>query len=80
MTRRHGNRYKNDRGLCCCCCFFCLFPIAFTRYNCSISRLNSQPDEQDESGSISVVDEILQECSLTFGIGKEVGSKGMLFR
>ena len=60
----------------------CFFPIAFTRYNCSPSRLNSQSDEQDESGSISVVDEILPECSLafTFGIGKEVGSKGMLFR
>ena len=60
----------------------CFFPIAFTRYNCSPSRLNSQPDEQDESGSISVVDEILPECSLafTFGIGKEVRSKGMLFR
>ena len=60
----------------------CFFPIAFTRYNCSPSRLNSQSDEQDESGSISVVDEILPECSLafTFGIGKEVRSKGMLFR
>ncbi|CAH3109024.1 unnamed protein product [Pocillopora meandrina] len=36
-------------------------------------RLNSQPDEQDERGSISAVNEILPECSLafTFGIGKE---------
>lgn len=36
-------------------------------------RVNSQPDDQDERGSISASNEVLPECTLafTFGIGKE---------
>ena len=55
----------------------CLFSVAFTRYNFSPNRVNSQPDDQDERGSISASNEVLPECTLafTFGIGKEVGSE-----
>ncbi|PFX17720.1 putative ATP-dependent RNA helicase DDX60 [Stylophora pistillata] len=44
------------------------------RYNFSPNRVNSQPDDQDERGSISASNEVLPECTLafTFGIGKEV--------
>ena len=75
-------RTKTTEGLVVVAVSFCLFPVPFTRYNCSPNRLNSQPDEQDERGSISAVNEILPECSLafTFGIGKEVRSKELLFR
>ena len=79
MARRRGNTdlgalgpYKNDRGPCCC--FMSLFPIAFTKYNCSPNRFNSQPDEQGN--------EILPECSLAFTSKsrEKVESKEMLFQ